>query len=411
MRLVDIGVCGLRAERDWRPVGVDVAPFRATTGGKALIALGPRLHHGLSQLAMHTTLTLQRFLLAFTCAALAGRLAAATPDITSIEKIDVHAHIFEDLPPLMEFMRANNIRAINVCNNGTDGHLDTMHRLGLAVVRQHADVLWLTSTFDLLRRNEPTYAAEAIAHLGRTFDQGAVGVKVWKEIGLEIKGPDGKFILPDDPLFDPIYAYIAGRGRPLHAHLAEPLEAWLPLDPESVSYRYYKGSPEWHLHGKPEYPSHAAIIAARDNILRKHPKLVMVAAHLGSLEHDLDAIAGRFDRYPNFNIECAARVRYLTRHPPERVRELFIKYQDRILYGVDMSWKPYRNARPATEAMRQAYILRRQERYLSDFAYFAGSGEITYEGRKVQALGLPREVLEKFYNGNARRIYRLGAVK
>jgi predicted TIM-barrel fold metal-dependent hydrolase len=61
--------------------------------------------------------------------------------------------------------------------------------------------------------------------------------------------------------------------------------------------------------------------------------------------------------------------------------------------------------------MRAAYILRRQERYRSDFAYFAGSGETTYEGRKVQALALPREVLEKFYNGNARRIYKLGSVK
>ena len=349
-------------------------------------------------------------LLAIAHALCAARLPAATPDFASIEKIDVHAHIFEDLPPLMEFMRANKIRAINVCNNGTDGHLETMHRIAFEVGRKYPDVLWTTSTFDLLERDKPTYAAAVIAHLGRTFTQGAVGVKVWKEIGMEIKRPDGTFILPDDPLFDPIYAFMAKQGRPLHAHLGEPIEAWLPLDPESVSYNYYKGNPEWHLYGKPEYPSHATIIAARDNILRKHAGLVMVAAHLGSLEHDLDAIAERFDRYPNFNIECAARVRYLTRHPPERVRDFFIKYQDRILYGVDMSWKPYRTSR-STDAMRSAYILRRQERYRSDFAYFAGSGVTTYEGRKVEALALPRAVLEKFYNGNARRIYKLGAAQ
>jgi predicted TIM-barrel fold metal-dependent hydrolase len=285
-----------------------------------------------------------------------------------------------------------------------------MHRIAFDVGRKYPDVLWVTTTFDLLRRNDPTYVTDVIAHLGSTFDRGAVGVKVWKEIGMEIKRPDGTFILPDDPLFDPIYAFIAKRGRPLHAHLGEPIEAWLPLNPESVSYNYYKGNPEWHLYNKPEYPTHAAIIEARDNILRKHPKLVIVAAHLGSLEHDLDAIAERFERYPNFNIECAARVRYLTRYSTERVRDFFIKYQDRILYGVDMSWKPYRTRQPS-EAMRQAYILRRQERYLSDFAYFAGNGETTYEGRKVQALALPRDVLEKFYSGNARRIYKLGPSK
>ena len=360
---------------------------------------------------MKTILALSRLVLAVVCVALVGRLAAAVPDINSVEKIDVHAHLFEDLPPLMEFMRANNVRAINVCNNGTDGHLATMHRIAFEVGAKYRDVLWTTSTFDLLRRDEPTYAAEVKAHLERTFEQGAVGVKIWKVVGLEITRPDGTFILPDDPLFDPIYAFIAERGRPLQAHLAEPIEAWRPLDPTSVSYNYYKSNPQWHLHNKPEYPSHAAIIAARDNILRKHPKLVMVAAHLGSLEHDLDAIAERFERYPNFNIECAARVRYLTRYPAEKVRNFFIKYQDRILYGVDMSWKPYREERKPTDAMRQAYILRRQERYKEDWAYFAGSGETTYETRKVQALALPREVLEKFYNGNARRIYRLSASK
>lgn len=346
--------------------------------------------------------------LLFTGALLATHLAAAVPDIKSVEKIDVHAHLFEDLPPLMEFMRANNIRAINVCNNGTDGHLATMHRIAFEVGRTYPDLLWSTSTFDLLRRAEPTYVAEVVAHLDRTFEQGAVGVKIWKEIGLEIKDADGRFILPDDLLFDPIYAYIAERGRVLHTHLAEPIEAWLPLDPTSVSHNYYKGNPEWHLYGKPEYPSHAAIIAARDNILRKHPKLVMVGAHLGSLEHDLDGIAERFARYPNFNVECAARVRNLIRFPADRVRDFFIKHQDRILYGVDMSWKPYRENR-VTDALRQGYILRRQERYRKDWEYFAGTGEMIYEGRTVQALGLPLDVLEKFYNGNARRIYQLGS--
>src|SRR4051812_16170384 len=141
-------------------------------------------------------LQLCRLFLALACAALAGRAVTPVPDITAIEKIDVHAHIFEDLPPLMAFMRANNIRAINVCNNRTDGHLVTMHRIAVELSRQYPDVLWFTATFDLLRRDEPTYVAEVMAHLGRMFDQGAVGVKIWKEIGMEIKRPDGTFILP-----------------------------------------------------------------------------------------------------------------------------------------------------------------------------------------------------------------------
>jgi predicted TIM-barrel fold metal-dependent hydrolase len=48
-------------------------------------------------------------------------------------------------------------------------------------------------------------------------------------------------------------------------------------------------------------------------------------------------------------------------------------------------------------------------RYRSDFDYYAGTGEMTYSGRKTQALNLPRSVLEKFYHENAERLYKLKA--
>ena len=102
--------------------------------------------------------------------------------------------------------------------------------------------------------------------------------KIWKEIGLELKKPDGSFLMPDDPLFDPIYAHLARRRKPLLAHLAEPREAWLPLDPKGLHHGYYSRNPEWHLYGKPEYPSHEALMTARDHIAEKHPGLVLIGA-------------------------------------------------------------------------------------------------------------------------------------
>lgn len=332
--------------------------------------------------------------------------APLPPGFADLLKIDVHSHVFEDIPELNAMLRRMNIRTVNICNNGTDGHLETMHRIAIELHQKHPDLYPFVSTFDLTRRNEPGYTNDVIAWLDHTFRQGAVGVKIWKEIGIDIKDRDGAFILPDDPLFDPIYAFIARRGKVLHAHLAEPIDAWLPLDPDSPHYPYYSNNPEWHLYGKPEYPTHAAIIAARDRILEKHPGLVVLAAHLGSLEHDLESIAERLERYPNLYIEVAARTRNLTRHPPEKVRALFLKYPDRILYGVDASWKPYRSG-PATDILRRAHIARLEQCYLSDYAYYAGSGEILYNGRTVQALNLPREVLEKFYHQNAQRLLSL----
>lgn len=327
------------------------------------------------------------------------------PGFAELLKIDAHSHVFEDAPAFHALFRELNVRTINVCNNGTDGHLAEMHAIALDLARKHPDLYPFESTFDLTRRDEPGYVNEVTTWLDTTFQQGALGVKIWKEIGIDIKDRNGAFILPDDPRFDPIYAFIARRGKVLHAHLAEPIDAWLPLDPASSHYSYYSSNPEWHLYGKPEYPSHATLIAARDRIIEKHPDLVVLGAHLGSMEHDLDAIAARFERYPNFFIEVSARTRNLTRHPPEKVRALFLKYPDRILYGVDASWKPY--LRGATDILRRSHLTRLRQRYLEDYAYYAGSGEIEYNGRKVQALGLPRDVLEKFYHANAQRLFGL----
>lgn len=350
------------------------------------------------------------FLAAFLAAApVAPSRAAdeAPPAYTEILKIDVHSHVFEDVPAINALLRRINVRTINVCNNGTDGHLDAMHAIAVEQYRRHPDLYPFESTFDLRRRDEPTYAADVMAFLDRTFQQGAVGVKIWKEVGIDIKDREGKFILPDDPRFDPIYAHLAKRGKPLHAHLAEPIDAWRPLDPSSNHYSYYSTNPQWHLYGKPEYPSHAAIIAARDRIMQKHPTLVVVGAHLGSLEHDLAGIAERLDRYPNFFIEVSARTRNLTRHPSEQVRALFLKYSDRIMYGVDANWKPFLRPERTTPAQRQGHVNLLELRYRADYDYYAGKGEMTYNNRPTRALNLPRAVLEKFYHQNAERIYQL----
>lgn len=352
---------------------------------------------------------IRRLLLLAVLSPLAGAADEAAPAYTEILKIDCHSHVFEDFPALDALLRRINVRTVNVCNNGTDAHLDLMHRLAVALYRREPALYPFEATFDLRRRDEPGYASDVIAFLDRMFDRGAVGVKIWKEVGIDIRDRSGTFILPDDPRFDPIYAHLARRGKPLHAHLAEPIDAWLPLDPNSPHYNYYSSNPQWHLYGKPEYPSHAAIIAARDRIMERHPDLIVLGAHLGSLENDLDGIAARLDRFPHFHVEVAARTRNLTRHPSDKVRALFLKYSDRILYGVDAVWKPYLRAQPPTEAQRQAHLNRLELQYRADYDYYAGQGEITCQGRKVQALNLPRSVLEKFYHRNAERLFQLPA--
>jgi predicted TIM-barrel fold metal-dependent hydrolase len=350
----------------------------------------------------------KRHLLCALIAALAAPcpgFGATPPAFEDIPKIDVHSHIFEDVPEVVEMMDRTRMRIVNVCVRGTD--MERLRRAQAMAEQQQAKYgrrrFPFASTFDLTRRDDPDYVDQVKRWLDASFEKGAVMVKIWKEVGMEIKDRQGRFILPDDPLFDPIYAFLAERGKPLLAHLAEPLDAWRPLDPESVHYSYYSKNPEWHLHGRAGFPSHAEIIAARDRVLERHPRLTVIGAHLGSLEHDVDDLARRFDRYPGFSVDCSARTADLTRQAPDKVRAFLIRYQDRVLYGLDQTRRPDpERESSAEERLRFARGL--EESYRRDFRYYAGEGEMEYRGRTVRCLGLPREVLEKLYHRNAERL-------
>src|SRR6185436_8686757 len=172
------------------------------------------------------------------------------------------------------------------------------------------------------------------------------------------------------------------------------------------------------------------LIEQRDNIVRKHPKTTFIGAHFGSMTFELQGLAERLDRYPNFHVECAARLRILGRLNPKAVRDFFTKYQDRILFGTDgivlLSRKTtekknilvypiddpeYLRTDPGNaEALRgwKAGQFRTYSRY---FEYFETDRTDLVDPTgfepgwaKLSGAKLPAEVLEKFYHGNAERL-------
>jgi len=332
-------------------------------------------------------------------------LGGPPPAFEEVLKIDVHSHIFEDVPEVVEMMGRNRIRIVNVCVRGTDP--ERLRQAQAMAEQQQAKYgrkrFPFASTFDLTRRDDADYVDQVKRWLDASFEKGALMVKIWKEVGMEIRDRQGRFILPDDPLFDPIYAFLTQRNKPLLAHLAEPLEAWLPLDPQGVHYGYYSRNPEWHLYGRAGFPSHAELVASRDRILERHRGLTVIGAHLGSLEHDVDELARRLDRYPNFHVDCSARTVDLTRQPSEKVRAFLVRYQDRVLYGLDQTRAPDPKRESSAEE-RQRFARSLEESYRRDFRFYAGEGEMEYRGKTVRCLGLPSEVLEKLYHGNAERV-------
>jgi predicted TIM-barrel fold metal-dependent hydrolase len=216
-------------------------------------------------------------------------------------------------------------------------------------------------------------------------------------MGMEMKNKAGNWIMADDPAFEPIYRDIAAHGRTLIAHLAEPDSCWQAPNPASPDYSYYKKHPGEYAYAHPEWPSKQAILAARDHLLEQNPKLRVVGAHLGSMESNVDEIARRFDRYPNFAVDMAARVPYFMLQPRDKVRAFLLKYQDRVLYATDLVVLPRSQTGDTLAEFRNTYA--------RDWKFFSTGQNVAYLGHTYRGLELPPSVLRKLFHDNAVRWY------
>jgi predicted TIM-barrel fold metal-dependent hydrolase len=315
----------------------------------------------------------------------------------NIRPIDVHVHVFKSDVAFQAMLQRLNLKLMNILV--VDDTLSYRKQLepqitdALALVRSSDGHVAFCTTFDPYKFNEATFDADSIKQLDRDFVHGAVAVKIWKNVGMEIKTSDGKFIMPDDPKFEPIYKDIARHHKTLMTHLAEPDVAWGPPDPSDPSWSYYQENPQWFLYNKPGVPSKQQILQARDHVLAENPNLRMVGVHLGSMEKDLDNIAVHLNRYPNFAIDTAARMEYLMITPPERVRAFLIKYQDRVLYGTDLDLIATANVGETLTEWESTYA--------RDWTYLATDQIIEYKGKKIRGLKLPEPVLQKIFHDNA----------
>ncbi len=332
--------------------------------------------------------------------------------LKKIKKIDIHTHVRSNQQYLIDFMNANNFKYCAIVtigsknNNPLQAQIDTARMLYNKYPRYYG---WITS-FDASNCFEHGWAERVIEQLNADFNHGAVGVKIWKTVGMEFKRPDGAFLQIDDPVFDPIFEFIANQGKTLITHTGEPIQAWMPTytTKDGIAKNYWAKHPEFSFWDKPGLPSYNEIMAARDHVLKKHPNLRFVGAHLGSLEFDVDEIASRLELYPNFAVEIGGRTRYFMWQARGKVRDFFIHYQDRIMYGTDMGAAPHMTDEDIREVRNS--ILYRNDLFLRYYAtaddipwgnIISGDKPIPKPAYMIKGLELPKEILDKVFYKNA----------
>jgi predicted TIM-barrel fold metal-dependent hydrolase len=319
-----------------------------------------------------------------------------------VPKIDAHLHFNTDRPALIEQAKTDHFHLLTI-NTEVPFFPDINQQSNIARAHSQEPLDYIT-TFSTKNWGIPGWQQQAIQKIQHDIDHGAVGVKVWKNIGMALQADEGQFIMIDDPSFSPILDYLEQHSIPLLAHLGEPKNCWLPVEEMTVSSDrdYFQNHPEYHMYKHPEYPSYEQQIQARDRMLENHPDLRFIGAHLASLEWSVGRLANWLDRFPNTAVDLAERICHLQHQAVDdydKVRNFLINYQDRILYGTDVIDC---NEKSAAQLKKHIHNL-----WSKHWHFFQSSDLIqsTKVSGTFKGMQLPDQVMKKIFGENALRWY------
>ncbi len=133
-------------------------------------------------------------------AVLAGTAHASAP--SDFTRIDTHIHIHRDAPALLSAIKEAHWRGLDIvvcpASGGEAFDLEEKLQATAKVSRESGGTLAWASTFDARGFEDRDFTERTIARLRQSFADGAIGVKIWKNIGMSIKDKSGAYLLPDD---------------------------------------------------------------------------------------------------------------------------------------------------------------------------------------------------------------------
>ncbi len=317
--------------------------------------------------------------------------------------IDAHVHVHPSLATeLLDIMEACCLS--QVVNMGILEILGIPFEEGMRAFRNALGERMVYFPTPDFSDTTPGFGELMAQELERKVESGAAGLKIFKELGLRHRDSDGNLIPVDDPRLDILWAKAGELGVPVLIHTADPVAFFQPLGENNERWEELQHHPDWHF-GGPGFPGHDALLAQRNRVIERHPQTIFIGAHLGNYPEDLAYVDGCLDRYPNFYVDTSARIGEIGRHPAEEARAFFLKHQDRVLFGTDLvlGWDIFEEEEPDDMAEKERFYATHRRFFETDERQIDHPFPI--QGRwKVDAIGLPDEVLEKLYIANAQRL-------
>lgn len=257
--------------------------------------------------------------------------------------------------------------------------------------------------------DEADFAERAARQIQEGHRLGAAGLKEFKRLGLYLRDKENRLIRVDDPKLDDVWAKCGEFGMPVSIHVGDPKAFWEPFDETNERWAELRDHRNWWFGDPERYPPRMELVEALDRVIGRHPKTTFVGVHFANNPEDLAWVDASLGKHPNMMADIAARVPELGRHDPEAVRALFIKHQDRILFGTDFQvydrliLGSSGNEPPPTEADALSFF-EKHWRWLEtrdrDWPHMTPiQGDWT-----ISSIGLPPTVLRKVYFDNARKL-------
>lgn len=304
-----------------------------------------------------------------------GLIAQDNSRLSTMPRIDVHAHV-----------------------GSIEGMADYMEVRNILKEQYHSDLaMWVDLSFplspggeglDILQSAEEIYQGRFLPTIndykiadGLRFapeelalwqERGVVGYKIWVGVSPAV----------DHPANDPTFTKMEQIGMVCASiHISQPY----PRNCEDP-VRFWESVNAW------------------ERVLDRHPELVVVNAHMMNLfysDEQLDYLQYFLDTYPNVYVDIAARFKDFFSMSPDKLRDFFIKYADRILFGTDISTQPSEDNYEEVAAQYDRCFKILETDGLFETAFFTPF----VEGATLQGLSLPVNVLEKIYYKNAMKLY------
>jgi hypothetical protein len=337
------------------------------------------------------------------------KVASHVPQRARFPVIDAHNHLFGELTAnrLVEVMDAVGVETwVNVTGNTTlplENNTYSIARRGIDYfmehyVRRYPGRFAAMTMADFAQWGDPVllkdddFAKRCIASLEADVAAGARGLKVTKELGLYYRDHTGEMLRIDDERLAPIWERAGELGVPVLIHVSDPIAFFQPIDERNEHYLTLQEFPGWSFLG-----SHFGkweLLEQRNRMIARHPRTRFLLPHVANLPEDLASVGELLDAQTNVSIDFSARIDELGRQP-YTAHDFFTRYQDRILFGLDMP--------VSAEAYRCYFrVLETCDEYFDYPDYIGRFG--VYTRWKLYGLGLDDQVLRKVYRENANRL-------